>query len=75
MNQCQKIIDYLEKNDNITSFTAYTKLRITQLGARIKNLEKEGYVFNKVWDYNINQEGKKSTFKRYSLAKEETNVS
>ena len=75
MNQHQKIIDYLEKNKDITSFTAYTILHITQLATRIKELEKQGYEFNKVWDYNINKEGNKSTFKRYSLVREDTNVS
>lgn len=74
MNQHQKIIDYLEKNKDITSFTAYTILHITQFATRIKELEKQGYVFNKIWDYNINKDGKKSTFKRYSLVKENTNV-
>lgn len=42
MNQHQKIIDYLEKNKDITSFTAYTILHITQLATRIKELEKQG---------------------------------
>ena len=75
MNQHQKIIDYLERNKDITSFTAYTILHITQLATRIKELEKQGYEFNKVWDYSINKEGNKSTFKRYSLVREDTNVS
>lgn len=74
MNQHQKIIDYLEKNDNITSFTAYTILHITQLATRITELEKQGYLFSRRWDYNINQEGEKKRFIRYSLEKEKVNV-
>lgn len=68
-NQRMKIIEYLEKNENITSFEAYQILKITQFATRIKELEKQGYCFNKVWDYNINLAGEKKRFKRYSLEK------
>lgn len=67
INQGNKIIAYLEKNDNLTSFDAYTLLGITQFATRIKELEKLGYEFNKIWDYNINKAGEKKRFKRYSL--------
>lgn len=40
MNQHQKIIDYLNKNEYLTSLTAYQVLYITQFATRIKELEK-----------------------------------
>ena len=67
INQAEKIIEYLKNHKDITSFEAYDKLKITQFGARIEELEKQGYCFKKVWDYNINLAGEKKKFKRYSL--------
>ena len=69
MTQHEKIIDYLRKNDYITSLEATQKLYITQFATRIKELEEMGYVFDKVWDYNINKNGEKKRFKRYYLVK------
>ena len=66
-SQQNKILDYLMTHKDLTSFEAYTKLGITQFATRIKELEKKGYNFKKVWDYVINQKGEKKRFKRYSL--------
>lgn len=45
--QCKKIVDYIRENGHITSYEAYAKLHITQLAARITDLESRGFVFNK----------------------------
>ena len=45
MTQCERIIKYINDFGSISSFEAYTDLGITQLGARLDNLQKEGYVF------------------------------
>lgn len=45
--QCKRIIDYIRANGHITSLEAYEKLKITQLGSRITDLESRGFVFNK----------------------------
>lgn len=45
--QCKRIIDYIRENGHITSFEAYEKLKITQLGARITDLESRGFEFNR----------------------------
>ena len=45
--QCKRIIDYIRKNGHITSYEAYAKLDITQLAARITDLENLGFEFNK----------------------------
>lgn len=44
--QCKRIIDYIRENGHITSLEAYEKLKITQLGARITDLESRGFEFN-----------------------------
>lgn len=66
--QCKRIIDYIRANGHITSLEAYEKLKITQLCARISDLESRGFVFNKprfkvgscknpVAHYSINKSG------------------
>ena len=45
--QCKKIVEYIRANGHITSYEAYAKLHITQLAARITDLESRGFVFNK----------------------------
>lgn len=45
--QCKRIIDYIRANGHITSLEAAKYLNITQLCARIVDLESRGFVFNK----------------------------
>lgn len=42
-------------------------MRITQLGARIDQLKKEGYEFKTEWESKKNRYGEPVTFKRYYL--------
>lgn len=45
--QCKRIVEYIRENGHITSYEAYAKLRVTQLAARITDLESRGFEFNK----------------------------
>lgn len=45
--QCKQIVDYIRENGHITSLEAAKHLNITQLCARIVDLESRGFVFNK----------------------------
>ena len=45
--QCKQIVDYIRANGHITSLVAYKELGVTQLFARIVDLESLGFVFNK----------------------------
>ena len=45
--QCKRIIDYIRANGHITSLEAAKHLNITQLCARIVDLESLGFVFSK----------------------------
>ena len=45
--QCKKIVEYIRANGHITSLEAAKHLSITQLCARITDLESRGFVFNK----------------------------
>lgn len=66
--QCKRIVEYIRANGHITSLEAAKHLNITQLCARIVDLESRGFVFNKpkfkvgncknpVAHYSINKSG------------------
>lgn len=67
MTQKDKIINYIRSFGHITSMEAYADLGITQLGARIDDLQKEGYQFKKEWISGTNRLGEKVEYKKYSL--------
>lgn len=68
INQRQKIINYIREFGSITSLDAYKDLGITQLGARVKELKEEGYIFKTEWESSTNRFGEKTDYKRYYLA-------
>ncbi len=45
--QCKQIVDYIRNKGYIASVGAYQKLKVTQLAARITDLESRGFVFAK----------------------------
>ena len=65
--QKQRVIDYINKFGSISSWEAYADLGITQLGARIDQLKKEGYNFKTEWESSKNRYGDKTDYKRYYL--------
>lgn len=67
INQKQRIISYIRQFGSISSWEAYADLGITQLGARIDQLKKEGYEFKTEWESNKNRFGEKTEYKRYFL--------
>ena len=68
ISQKDRIINYIREFGSISSFEAYADLGITQLGARIDQLKKEGYEFKTEWESNTNRFGEKTDYKRYYLA-------
>lgn len=65
--QKDRVINYIREFGSISSFEAYADLGITQLGARIDQLKKEGYEFKTEWESNTNRFGEKTEYKRYFL--------
>ena len=47
LTQCKQIVEYIREKGCITSLEAYQKLKVTQLAARITDLESAGFVFTK----------------------------
>lgn len=68
MSQKDRIINYIREFGSISSWEAYADLGITQLGARIDQLKKDGYEFKTKWESNTNRYGEKTDYKRYYLA-------
>lgn len=66
--QKERIIDYIIQFGSISSWEAYGDLGITQLGARIDQLKKEGFQFETKWESSKNRYGIDTTYKRYYLA-------
>lgn len=67
ITQKQRIIKYIQDFGSITALEAMKDLGITQLGARIDGLQKDGYSFRKVWERSKNRYGEPVDYKRYSL--------
>lgn len=65
--QRDRVINFIRMYGSITSMEAFTELGITQLGARIDELQKEGYHFKKEWETGTNRLGEKIDYKKYSL--------
>lgn len=69
MTQGEKILKYLDDFQSITAYEAVVDLGITQLSARLCELEKRGYRFNKEMQFGKNRYGEKTHYIRYSLMK------
>lgn len=67
ITQKDRILQYIREFGSISSWEAYSDLGITQLGARIDQLKKEGYEFKTEWESSTNRYGDKTDYKRYYL--------
>lgn len=67
MTQKEAIIKYIKDFGSITSMEAYSDLGITQLGARIFELKRLGYVFEKSDVKDKNRYGKPIRYSKYTL--------
>ncbi len=65
--QKEEVLDYLRIHKTIDRALAWSELGIAELPARICELEKEGYIFNKKRIPFTSRLGKKSSFIAYSL--------
>lgn len=66
-SQKTEVIEYIQKYGSISSYEAYARLGITQLGARIDDLKKDGYVFEKEW-VRKRKNGKVKDYIKYKLS-------
>lgn len=73
MNQKDRVLKYIKDFGSITAFQAVTDIGVLQLGARIDDLQKEGYTFKKEWHRAKNRYGENVDFKSYALIEENIN--
>ena len=66
MIQAERIIDYIERFGSISRKEAFNDLGITELPARICELQKKGYTFIKTQETSKNRFGEPVTYIRYS---------
>lgn len=64
--QCKQIVDYIRNKGYITSFEVYQNLKVTQLAARITDLESRGFVFAKP---RMKTGGSRQPITHYSIVK------
>jgi len=67
MTQQERIIQYMNDFGSITALEAVADLGITQLSARICELQSKGYEFKKEMQTGKNRYGEPTHFIRYSL--------
>lgn len=69
-SQKERVMKYIEDFGSISSFEAYKDLGITQLGARIWELKKDGIEIRARWKNAFNRYGDKVLYKEYYLEEE-----
>ena len=70
MNNKDRILEYLEKNETITTLESVMKLGITDPQHYIMLLRNEGYNITDEWIHGTNRVGQRVKFKKYRLEKE-----
>lgn len=66
-NQKTQVLEYIQKYGSISSYEAYARLGITQLGARIDDLQNDGYIFEREWIRN-RKDGRVKDYIKYKLS-------
>ena len=70
--QRERVLDYINECGSITALEAVHELGITQLSARIVELEREGIRFHKETCFGRNRYGDKTHWVKYSFQEEGT---
>lgn len=66
-NQCQRVLDYIDKHGGITQHQATKHISVQRLASRISELKKQGYPITDEWVRGVNKYGEKWRAKRYSM--------
>jgi len=72
INQRDRVLKYIGDFGSITAYEAVIDLGITQLSARLCELQDRGYEFDKEMVTGKNRYGDKTHYIRYSLKKGES---
>ena len=72
LTQSMKILKYMMDFGSITPIEALKDLGVMRLGARIYDLEKQGFEILHERESGKNRYGEKTSYERYRLAKKES---
>ena len=67
--QKERILDYIDEFGSISALEAFRDLGVSQLSARLVEMEKDGIIFHKEQESALNRFGEKVYYTRYSIAK------
>lgn len=67
MNQCERILNYINDFGSISTMEAFTDLGVTRLASRINDLQNAGYKFERHFETGVNRYGDKVSYVRYSM--------
>lgn len=70
LTQEERVLEYITEHGSITTWDAFADLGITRLSAKIFDLTRDGYEFDKKVEKATNRYGKQVHFTRYSLRKD-----
>lgn len=70
MTQCEKILQYMERNGSITQAEAVERFHCYRLGARIFDLKSKGFPIKTETVTGKRGDGTAYSFAKYSLQKE-----
>ena len=67
VNQCNKILDYIEREGSITPLDALREFGCMRLASRITDLKRRGYAITKEMETAKNRDGEPVRYARYKL--------
>ena len=67
MNQCDRIIRYINEFGSITPMEAFSDLGVTKLATRISEMSQKGVEFDRQFVKSKNRYGQPVYYMRYSL--------
>jgi hypothetical protein len=70
LSQCQKIIDYMEREGSITPLTALREFGCMRLASRISDLKRRGYTITREFETAKNKAGEPVRYARYRLGRD-----
>lgn len=70
MNQCDRILKYMNDFGSITTLQAFNDLGCTRLASRITDLRQKGIEIKSEYVSGKNRYGEKVSYKKYSLNEE-----
>lgn len=65
--QCNKILDYMEREGSITPLEALREFGCMRLASRITDLKRKGYIIHKEMETAKNRDGEPVRYARYKL--------